>query len=122
MKKAGWIILGIVAAVALLLSGVWLGSSGTVDYPGWGMMRGGHMMGGYWGSPMMGMMGLGMLLFWGLVIGGIVWLVVRVARSQPRMGAPLPVSNAPLDILKRRYAAGEIAKEQFDEMRRNLES
>ncbi len=30
------------------------------------------------------------------------------------------VSEAPLDILNRRYASGEISKEEFDEMKRDL--
>lgn len=122
MKKTGWIILGIIAVVALLLGGCWLGYSGTLDYRSWGMMGGRGMMGGFGGFPMMGMMGVGMLLPWVLVIGGIVWLVMTVSRSQPQIGAPRPAGEAPLDVLKRRYAAGEIAKEQFDEMRRNLDS
>jgi uncharacterized membrane protein len=29
--------------------------------------------------------------------------------------------EAPLEILRRRYAGGEITKEQFDEMRRTLD-
>lgn len=122
MKKPGWIILGIVTAVALLLGGIWLGYTGAFGYGSWGMMGGRNMMGGYWGSPMMGFAGgLGMLMFWALVIGGIVWLVATVSRSQSQTGAPRPAGEAPLDVLKRRYAAGEINKEQFDEMRRNLE-
>lgn len=114
MKKDGWIILGVVAALALLLGGIWWGYSGQGYYGPWGMMGGRGMMGGWWG-------GLGMLLFWALVIGGIVWLVVAVSRSQ-QSGTPRPAGETPLDILKRRYAAGETSKEQFDEMKRNLES
>jgi putative membrane protein len=65
--------------------------------------------------------GLGMLLFWALVIGGIAWLVVTVSRNQAQPGTPRPAGETALDVLKRRYAAGEINKEQFDEMRRQLE-
>src|SRR5574341_766490 len=129
MKRVGWIILAVIAALALLLGGFWLGyagnGSGTAasGYGPWGMMGGRHMMGGYWGSPMMGWAGgLGMLLFWALVIGGIVWLIVTVSRNQSQINIPRPASETALDILKRRYAAGEINKEQFDEMRRNLEA
>lgn len=82
----------------------------------------------------MGMLGLGalvMIAFWVLVIGGAVWLVMTLVRgnqssipansSQALTTAPTTVSNStPLDILKTRYAKGEITKEQFEEMRRDL--
>ncbi len=77
-----------------------------------------------------GMFGIGMLLmilFWVVVIGGGVWLVVTLARSGQGAVASsgprnLPASNqTPLDILKARYAKGEITKEQFEEMRHNLD-
>lgn len=118
MKKAGWMIAGIVLALALLAGGIVLGYSGVYRYGSWGMMGGRGMMGGY---GMMGGWGLGMLLFWALITGGIVWLVVAVSRGsgQP-VNRQAPAGEAPMDILKRRYAAGEINKEQFDEMKKNL--
>ena len=61
-----------------------------------------------------------MMLFWVLVLVGIVWVVVYVARSAGRSDPPAPHSESPLDILKRRYVAGEITKEQFDEMKKDL--
>ncbi len=76
-----------------------------------------------------GLFGIGMLfmiLFWVLIIGGAVWLVltlVRGSQGQAAMGPLLPrtpASQTPLDILKERYARGEINKEQFDEMRHDL--
>ena len=57
-----------------------------------------------------------MLVFWAVVILGIVALVRYVS---DRGGTARPEKSA-LDILRRRYAAGEITKEQFDEMRRNV--
>ncbi len=84
----------------------------------------------------MGIFGLGalvMIAFWVLVIGGAVWLVMTLARgnqssipanpSQALTTASTTLSNStPLDILKTRYAKGEINKEQFEEMRRALEN
>ncbi|MBI5880223.1 MAG: SHOCT domain-containing protein [Chloroflexi bacterium] len=75
------------------------------------------MMGG-WGFPFMG--GLGMLFFWLLIIGGVVWLVQSVARSAAPTGMSAPTAESALDILKRRYARGEITKEQFAEMQQTL--
>lgn len=71
-----------------------------------------------------GMFGLGMLLmiaFWVLVIGGAVWLVMRLTRGNQPQASTLPSSNqTPLDILKLRYAKGEITQEQFEQMKRDL--
>ena len=35
--------------------------------------------------------------------------------------APSPAADDPMDVLRGRYAAGEITDEQFETMRRNLE-
>jgi putative membrane protein len=58
-----------------------------------------------------------MLVFWGLIIAGIVVLVrALVGRNVfGQLG-----QDSALDILRRRYAAGEITKEQFEEMKRTL--
>ena len=66
-----------------------------------------------------------MFLFWALVIGGILWLVAWLARggAQSASSALTNTSTAnqtPLDIVKARYAKGEITKEQFEEMKRAL--
>jgi putative membrane protein len=60
---------------------------------------------------------LAQLAFWVLVIAGAVWLVLWLAR---RMGAVGPARETPLDILKTRYARGEISKAQFEELKRDL--
>jgi putative membrane protein len=65
-----------------------------------------------------GWIGLGFLhmaLFWILVILGIVVLVKWLAGSDP--------SSSPgraLEILKERYAKGELTREQYDQMKREL--
>lgn len=80
------------------------------------MMFGGMMLFG----------GLLLLVFWVLVIVGVVWLAVTLARGRPTPTASWPHSgapqatSAPLDIMKTRYAKGEIAKEEFEQMRRDL--
>jgi putative membrane protein len=89
-----------------------------------GMMGGGHMFNQeaignrswMWGLGM-GFGGLLMLIFWGAVIAGIVFLVREVGRKEAPSGKATPV-----EILKRRYAAGEIAREQYEQMKRDLES
>jgi putative membrane protein len=68
---------------------------------------------------MMWMIGLGMLLFWVLILGGGVWLVQTLAHSSGS-GSILSQDELPLDILKKRYSRGEITKEEFQEMKRDL--
>ncbi|OGC53219.1 hypothetical protein A2709_02575 [candidate division WWE3 bacterium RIFCSPHIGHO2_01_FULL_43_9] len=70
------------------------------------------MMGG-WGS--FGILGwLSMLLFLVLLILGVVALVRYLARSgQSRE------DKTPLDILKERYARGEINKKEFEEKKKD---
>ena len=63
------------------------------------------------------------ILFWALVIGLIVWLVSSLASGRTTSHLPSGTTapmEAPLDILKTRYARGEITKTEFDDMRRDL--
>ncbi len=71
--------------------------------------------GGWWmfGGPMI------MILFFGAIIVLIVLLVRWLEGSGRGTTAP-PSHKAPLDILKERYASGEIDKEEFEERRRVL--
>ncbi len=85
---------------------------------GFGMLGRG-MMGGF-GFPLWFTGGIGMLLFWVLIIVGVIWIVQSPPRGTETGGSIMPVSESPLDILKRRYAKGEISKEQFEEIKRDL--
>ena len=65
-------------------------------------------------------MGIGMLLFWGLIIAAIVVLVVRgFGGSSSGDGPRLPEKTA-LDILRERYAKGEIDQAEFAQKRSDL--
>ena len=68
-----------------------------------------------WG---MGFGMIGMVLFWVLVILGIVILVKWIAGSSS--SASQPPAKTALDILKERYARGEIDKQEFEEKKRDL--
>jgi len=59
-----------------------------------------------------------MVVFWGLVIAGIVALV-RVVGDRSQSTQTSRPEN-PVEILRRRYAAGELTKEQFEEMKRTV--
>ena len=64
-----------------------------------------------------------MILFW----GGLIALVVVAVRAFSGAGqstgsadSPTSTDNTALNILKERYARGEISKAEFEEMRDNL--
>ncbi len=129
MKNTATIVaIVLVVILAVLL----LGGAGMMGFGGFGMMGPG-MMGGYGGyGGMMGGYGFNplgaiiSLVVWALIIGGIVLLVVWLVRnanastSAQRGGLSIGSSESPLDILKARYARGEITKEQFDSIKRDL--
>lgn len=78
-----------------------------------------EMMGGYgmgWGFG-----GFFMLLWWVLIIVGIVVLVRWLVGSSRDSHGGAPDKTA-LDILKERYARGEINRETYEQMRRDLTS
>ena len=103
-----------VALVILLMVALALSSTmGGMMGPGM-MWRGG---GWTWGVGMW-LGGLAMLVFWGALIVGAI-LVVRLVGGIP--GHEVRTSASPLDILKRRYASGEITREQYEQMRKDLE-
>jgi putative membrane protein len=54
------------------------------------------------------------VLFWAIVI----WVIVRLA-SGPRSDAGSE-RERPIEIARRRYAGGEISKDQFEQIRHDL--
>ena len=76
----------------------------------WGLGYGGWGGLGSWLGPVF------MLAFWALVIIGVVFLV----RYLVRQGRTLGHQESALEILKRRYARGEIEKDEFEAKRKDL--
>ena len=74
----------------------------------------------YWGNYGWGWgMGFGwvfMVIFWILVILGIAYLIKSVAGRDKMAGK----EETAFDILKKRYAKGEITKEEFDRIKDDL--
>ncbi|MEK7132757.1 MAG: SHOCT domain-containing protein [Patescibacteria group bacterium] len=60
-----------------------------------------------------------MIAFWALVIAGIVWLV-RQTSSGGSTNLTSTAHNSALDILRTRYAKGELTKEQFESMKKDI--
>jgi len=78
------------------------------------------MWGGYdygWG---MGFGMISMVLFWVIVVLGIVVLVRWIGTGST--GAGQTPAKSALDILKERYARGEIGREEFEQKKRDLET
>ncbi len=68
----------------------------------------------------MGSMGLiFMFLFWGFVIFVIIAIIKWLSGS--RSGGQDTSSKTTLDILKERYARGEIDREEFEQKRKDIE-
>ncbi len=70
--------------------------------PGWGWAPGAWIM---------------MIVFWGLLVVGVAALV-RVAGA--RHAASEPPRETALDILKRRYAHGDLTADQFEDMKKRI--
>jgi len=114
-----WIGFGILALLFLV------GSSW-----GGGMMAGRGLVGPgafgvrpFVGPWLIGIWGIGALIRL-FLFGGLIFLVVRLfSGSRRRYDEPYmpgPESLSTDEILRRRYAAGEITREQYEDMRRTL--
>ena len=109
------IILGLTASLPLTLANdVFAQQRG--DYGCWGIGPG--MMGG-WGMGWFGI--IFMIVFWVLVVVGLVFLIKWLIQATKGEKGSSSGSQA-INILKERYARGEINKEEFEKIKRDLES
>ena len=106
----------------LFLVGMLILNSSTVTCDGddeccGGMMDDwGHMMQGY-DSGMGFAWFLLMTIFWLAVIFVIGYVIYMLLKNANIIGGE---KESPLGILKKRYAQGEITKEQFEEMKKGI--
>ncbi|UCD83033.1 MAG: SHOCT domain-containing protein [Desulfobacterales bacterium] len=75
------------------------------------------MMGG-WGMGWFG--GIIMIIFWILILVALVFLIKWLVQSTSRNQAGPAGGNRALEILKERYARGEIDKAEFEAMKTDL--
>jgi len=71
-----------------------------------------HMMGYGYGGGFMWLIVL-------ILVGVVIYFLLQVSKSKGSDGS---IIETPLDILKKRYAKGEIDKEEFDRKKKDLES
>jgi len=103
--------------LALVFTSMTAYAHGPGEGPGQAMMGPGMMMG--WGYGMGWFWPVLMIVFWIAVIVGIVflirWLIVS-ARTREHGG----FGESAVEILKKRYARGEITKDEFEKMRKDI--
>jgi putative membrane protein len=81
------------------------------------------MMWWYPGAFGWGMMLFSVLLtlaFWAGLVAVVVWAVRTLVGARSRSSQPSQ-GDQPLEILRRRFAAGEISQEEYERARRALE-
>ena len=82
----------------------------------WHMGR--WMMGG-WGMGWFGM--IFMIIFWGLIIVGLVLLIRWLIQNTSGKGQTgVRTGSNAIDILKGRYAKGEISRDEFESMKNDI--
>ena len=84
-------------------------------------MYGYGLNGGWYGHTLFG--GFFMIIVWVAVIFFVVWMVRELSggnRNGHGHGSGTDGGKAALDILKERYAKGELTKEQFETMKKEI--
>lgn len=73
-----------------------------------------------WSGADWALMSVAMLLFWAVVVAGVIWLVRTVGNSGPTPGdrdstdkPSGPDRSSAQDILDERYARGELSDEEY---------
>ena len=107
--KIGLIVGGIILIILIMVPAIFGGLYGWGNRYYYGMMGPGTMSGYGWGW----LMPIFMIIFWGLVIWGIVALIRHAGSSSGK-------ADSAIEVLKQRYAKGEINKEEFEQKKKDL--
>jgi putative membrane protein len=116
------IVLGAVVVVAVVLVAVFAYFASTNRYYGYDGYYGG-MMGGYGGVWMLFMIPVGLVVL--AVIGWIIWRGIGCGGGCCGSGhrghyASYGDRDNSMEILRQRYARGEISKEQYEQMKKDI--
>jgi putative membrane protein len=72
-----------------------------------------HDQGWYMGNGSGVLMFIGMILFWVLIVAGIVFILRHFNQANHSHGPLTAAGDPPAEILKTRFAKGEIDEEEF---------
>jgi putative membrane protein len=111
MKRVFYAVSVLVAQIFALVSAK-LVHAQYGGYGGWGPGMMGYGLAG-WFPPIM------MLIFWGAVIVAIIFLVRWLVHGN-KGSSTFRSEETAVEILKKRYARGEINKEEFEQKRKDL--
>ena len=101
MSRDGVVVAAVALSVVVLFAAM---GGGMMGYGGFAPMHA-------WGALGFGLGWVLMVVFWVAVVAGVVALVRSGGRER---------GGGDEDVLRRRYAAGEIDRDQYEEMRRVL--
>jgi putative membrane protein len=77
------------------------------------------MMGYYGGFGVLGGLGMGIgMILWVALIAVVIWAAISF--FSPGAKGDSRTDESPIEILKRRYARGEISQAEFEQARANL--
>jgi putative membrane protein len=103
-----------ISAFILLILGLYPISSGFAQQ---GRYDGPGMMGG-WGMGWFG--GVFMIVFWIFIIVGLIFMVKWLMKTKENGREDGETGSRAIEILKERYARGEIDKSEFETMKQDL--
>ena len=115
MNRKTSTLLSMAISIVLIALGIWFLYNHNMNFwPAGGRWFMGHhgMMGGG--------MGIIMFLFWILIIGALVLFISAMVDGVSGSRRDRNEASESLNILKQRYARGEIDKVEYEKMRREL--
>jgi putative membrane protein len=98
----------------MMMTGLLISCAGRGYYDGYGPYG--------WGPMMHHGFGYGGMFMWIIFLIAVGLLIYFFVQSQKTKGQTPAQNESHLDILKKRYAKGEINKEDFDRMKHDLET
>ncbi|GIV98163.1 MAG: hypothetical protein KatS3mg057_2820 [Herpetosiphonaceae bacterium] len=113
-----WALIALGAALLLWIV-AWALTPEQARWMGPGAMP--WMYGAGVGWPAMGLMMVSMIIFWGAIIAGII-VAIRWAIERDGEAGDTETNIDALEVVRRRYARGEISREEYERLCHDLVS